>query len=865
MKNLLKLCAVFAVLAFSFVSCKTESEDSPTYYTVIFDSAGGTSVASQSVESGKMAVEPKSPTKPSTETTNFSFAGWYNGSSKFDFSTPIKADITLTAYWTETAVPKENSESQNPTDENPEGGDGNNQDGKDNAQESNDDSSKASDKTLETYTIAFNLNDGSENPLIKTQTVSENVLTALTTATTLEFTRSGYVFTSWNTAQDGSGITYIDGAEITVTDNITLYAQWVAGTGAKYTVKHYQQNVSDDNYTLVASDTQILTGEIGSASNASARTYEGFAARSFTQQTIAADGNTVVSIYYDRIIITLTFEKNPDSEWPDGYTEDTKIVTGKYGASVTPPELPTLYKRIANWNTSVQTVFANNERYYTMWTLLYHTAYLHKNLNGDDTVLEWQMYEYNETFKFGYGASRIEEQFSVDNYYFTYWSSNPDGSGTIYPDTFEASTAEDITLYANWAGNLWILYNANDGSENPEIKSFSQEYESGKGYKYELKTASELGFSKEGYVFGGWVESDRSSRDDDLDIDYETFLAGAYAIRSPSVVTVVVNSRKRRKIMYYALWVPEGTTTKYEVRHWLQNAENDYYHAPDEGAIESFEGKVGDMTAVEPKNFGDIYIPCNVENKTLILANSTYTNLVNVYYNLKTVTLTFEIDKAREFSSTHNLAFWDDYTTAPKTVTGRYGSTVSKESLPELCPASECKTGYSEEIPEKFTEDKTFTAHHLVSCTITSTICPFLGDSYEDTYTVWVKHGEGIEKNQLKSYDGYINFSTGTTSAIYAYEYSTHRCYEYVYYAKNIYVILKPVGGVWEDGTSEEKTIYGEYGEYMDFPKLTREGYMIKQWYCYGTAWTSSNIHFDYIPRADYAKNYFPEWEKIEE
>ena len=45
------------------------------------------------------------------------------------------------------------------------------------------------------------------------------------------FTRNGYAFTGWNTAADGSGTSYADGADYTVTPatgdvTITLYAQW---------------------------------------------------------------------------------------------------------------------------------------------------------------------------------------------------------------------------------------------------------------------------------------------------------------------------------------------------------------------------------------------------------------------------------------------------------------------------------------------------------------------------------------------------------------------------------------------------------------------------------------------------------------
>ena len=48
-----------------------------------------------------------------------------------------------------------------------------------------------------------------------------------------KFTRSGYYFTGWNTAPDGSGTSYTDGQEITLTEDMTLYAQWALATGSE--------------------------------------------------------------------------------------------------------------------------------------------------------------------------------------------------------------------------------------------------------------------------------------------------------------------------------------------------------------------------------------------------------------------------------------------------------------------------------------------------------------------------------------------------------------------------------------------------------------------------------------------------------
>lgn len=49
---------------------------------------------------------------------------------------------------------------------------------------------------------------------------------ASTALTTNAFTRTGYTFAGWNTAADGSGTAYANGASYPFTADITLYAQW---------------------------------------------------------------------------------------------------------------------------------------------------------------------------------------------------------------------------------------------------------------------------------------------------------------------------------------------------------------------------------------------------------------------------------------------------------------------------------------------------------------------------------------------------------------------------------------------------------------------------------------------------------------
>ncbi|MDD6203124.1 MAG: InlB B-repeat-containing protein, partial [Lachnospiraceae bacterium] len=68
----------------------------PVYYTITFDSNGGSPIDSQTIEKGIFASQPMAPVKE-----NHHFAGWYYNGVLYDFSSAVEEDITLTAQWTE--------------------------------------------------------------------------------------------------------------------------------------------------------------------------------------------------------------------------------------------------------------------------------------------------------------------------------------------------------------------------------------------------------------------------------------------------------------------------------------------------------------------------------------------------------------------------------------------------------------------------------------------------------------------------------------------------------------------------------------------------------------------------------------------
>lgn len=119
-----------------------------------------------------------------------------------------------------------------------------------------------------------------------------------------------------------------DGTAIDLTNiqgDITITVTYVPAL-VDYTVNHYWQNAEDDQYTLHESDTlQGLTGSPvgGGLENA----YPGFYALLYDEEVaIAADGSTVVEIYYDRNYYLMTFNLG------GGY--GVEPVYARYGAAI---------------------------------------------------------------------------------------------------------------------------------------------------------------------------------------------------------------------------------------------------------------------------------------------------------------------------------------------------------------------------------------------------------------------------------------------------------------------------------------------------------------------------------------------------
>ena len=98
-------------------------------------------------------------------------------------------------------------------------------------------------------TVTFEANGTVEYPVEGTmtpQTVNAKTDTALNANS---FTREGYNFLNWNTAAEGTGDSYADGATINLTENTTLYAQWEDNHSLTKVINKKDATCTEDGYT----------------------------------------------------------------------------------------------------------------------------------------------------------------------------------------------------------------------------------------------------------------------------------------------------------------------------------------------------------------------------------------------------------------------------------------------------------------------------------------------------------------------------------------------------------------------------------------------------------------------------------------
>ena len=169
----------------------------------------------------------------------------------------------------------------------------------------------------------------------------------------------------------------------------------------EFTVKHYQQNVTNDLYTLV--DTETKKGFTESAvGDQLAKTYPGFSALLYDTTTkIAADGSTEVEVKYDRYYFLMKFNLN------GGY--GVEPIYARYGAPINVGEPKKAGYNFNHWaetadgeKVTLPTVMpAENKTYFAVWN----------NAEGTKYTVEYFLQDADDPAKYDYIA--FEEHYAA--------------------------------------------------------------------------------------------------------------------------------------------------------------------------------------------------------------------------------------------------------------------------------------------------------------------------------------------------------------------------------------------------------------------------------------------------------------------
>ena len=159
--------------------------------------------------------------------------------------------------------------------------------------------------------------------------------------------KDGMQFAGWNTDKVETPASF-------PSKDTEYTAQWETPKEGSYKVIHWKQPIVGVTYT--EKEEESLNGTVGDYTDAKQRTYQGFHVSTdkhlggkITQQKIEADGKTVIDIYYDRNIVTVTFK---DSD------KVLSSQSGRYEAKVLEPVTPEKEGHtFKQWNPTVPKTF----------------------------------------------------------------------------------------------------------------------------------------------------------------------------------------------------------------------------------------------------------------------------------------------------------------------------------------------------------------------------------------------------------------------------------------------------------------------------------------------------------------------------
>lgn len=363
--------------------------------------------------------------------------------------------------------------------------------------------------------------------------------------TSNSFERDGHTFKNWNTAKDGSGDTYSDGAKITSQtypneETQTLYAQWE--------IIHYDVNFDSTGGSWVDSQKVEWNQKAEKPENPTRTGYdflgwdldnsvEGELLKEFNLETTTITNNLTLYAKWKPQTLTIIYDAN-------GGTGSMNDVTVSYPDLLENPVYLSMNAfdfssegyYFTNWNTRAD---GNGNLYYESYEINaynWNEIYRNKNVDGglklyaqwDNHYSVWFDTMGGETDSWDLYSQWIVWQEKVTTptsnptkagYIFGGWYSSNDGGMTL-DDEFDFNTpvTENLTIYAKWNSlTLTITFDANGGVGSQVTQTVTGDDLN----VYPAPTlASASTFTLTGYDFMGWSKS-KSAETKSFDGDEE--------------------------------------------------------------------------------------------------------------------------------------------------------------------------------------------------------------------------------------------------------------------------------------------------------------------------------------------------------
>ena len=333
-------------------------------------------------------------------------------------------------------------------------------------------------------------------------------------------TAKGYLFSGWNTEEDGSGDDYFPGDTYSENEALYLYAQW---TPIKYTVA-YNGNGSTSGSMLTQTFTYGKSYNL--AANGFVRSNYHFAgwntkadgsgtsyADKQSVKNLATKNGTKVTLYaqWAKNTYTIRFHAN-------GGIGSMADVTVPYDTVYSLPKNQFTLKgyQFDEWIDADHSMAIDDEGnisrtsaqsrsdvvdLYAQWTPNeYYVAYNSNKPNGATGNISGTMAKSNHEYD---TSNNLKVNgYRLTGWTFQNWNTKADGSGTSYTDkqsvtNLTATNGATVTLYAQWKANTYTVKYDGNGSTGGSTASSSHTYDT-------AKTLTANGFTKTGYTFKGW-------------------------------------------------------------------------------------------------------------------------------------------------------------------------------------------------------------------------------------------------------------------------------------------------------------------------------------------------------------------------